>query len=322
MHPPHDLMERLAAADPMPDAERLSPEQQREADALLERLLATPVERAARRRRPGRLRWPHLAAASGAAAVAAFVALSLLGGGGSTPNVVARATAALAEKDAVYHVLSKGRLTASGMGFGNQTLLFESWTTISGRLHRKAWLIRNGQKSRRYDDFAGRRRPGRLGGPAVRYDPLTNQILPSGFGSSGAGGAPGVDPFNPAGGLRELLAEGRLKPAGTIRVGGRRGYRLVSGPVPGGNGAVEHSEVVVDAETYLPLSERYTRRERDGSTVTVDMRYLTYERLPLNDRTEAQLDLDPHPGAKCGIAPRDLTGKRDVGFPLPCRRSR
>jgi hypothetical protein len=38
-----DLMERLTAADPLPHAERLSPEEQREADVLLTRLLDTPV---------------------------------------------------------------------------------------------------------------------------------------------------------------------------------------------------------------------------------------------------------------------------------------
>ena len=39
----HDeLMERLAAADPVRDREPLTPEAQREADAMLARLLATP----------------------------------------------------------------------------------------------------------------------------------------------------------------------------------------------------------------------------------------------------------------------------------------
>ena len=40
----HDeLMERLAAADPVRDREPLTSETQREADAMLARLLATPV---------------------------------------------------------------------------------------------------------------------------------------------------------------------------------------------------------------------------------------------------------------------------------------
>jgi hypothetical protein len=321
MRPPHDLMERLAAADPMPDAERLSPEEQREADAMLERLLATPVEKTSRR---PRRRWMQLGAATAGAAAAVFVALSLFDSdGGRAPHIVARAAAALTSEDAVYHVVGDVRLTAPDSLGGDARLHFESWNTVGGRVHRKAWRVINGRRSKRYDDFAGRRRPGRQGGPAVRYDPLSNQIVPSGFGvSPGGGGAPALDPFDPGTSLRELEAQGRLKHRGSARVGGRRGYRLVSAPASGGNGAVEHSEFVVDTETYLPLSARYTRRERDGSTARVYERFTTYERLPLNDETEGYLDLDPHPGARCAIGPTDLTGKRDVGFPLPCRRSR
>ena len=61
----HDeLMERLAAADPVRDREPLTPEAQREADAMLARLLATPVDRRPSRggRTPGCdpecWRWP------------------------------------------------------------------------------------------------------------------------------------------------------------------------------------------------------------------------------------------------------------------------
>jgi hypothetical protein len=42
MRPGQDLMERLVAADPVRDPERLTPEEQRDAEALLARLLATP----------------------------------------------------------------------------------------------------------------------------------------------------------------------------------------------------------------------------------------------------------------------------------------
>jgi hypothetical protein len=320
MRPPHDLMERLAAADPMRDAEAPSAEEQRDADALLERLVATPVE--PERRRPVRLRWAQLAAAAACASVAVFVALSVLGGagGGQGPQMVERAAAALAREDAVYHLVGKVRLTAPDSLGGSRDLIFESWNTIGGRVHRKVWLVKNGRRSKRYEDFAGRRRPGRLGGPALRYDPLSNQILPSGFGrSAGPGGAPAVDPFDPGRGLRELESQGRLKHSGSASVGERRGYRLVSAAVPGGNGAVEHSEFVVARETYLPLSARYTRRERDGSTVGVYERFLTYERLPLNDKTRAHLDLDPHPGAKCAPFAGKMTGKRDPGIPNPCK---
>ena len=49
----HDeLMERLAAADPVRDREPLTPEAQREADVMLARLLATPVTEPRRSRSP------------------------------------------------------------------------------------------------------------------------------------------------------------------------------------------------------------------------------------------------------------------------------
>ena len=321
MRTPNDLMERLAAADPMREAEQLSPDEQRDADVLLERLLATPVEDG--RRHTRRLRWAPLAAATACALAAVFVALNVFGGSSSSPNILARASAALASEDAVYHMVGDVRFTAPESIGGDARFIFESWNTIGGRMHRKVWRVKNGQRSERYDDFAGRRRPGRMGGPAVRYDPRSNQILPSGFGvSRNVSGAPAVDPFDPGTSLRELEAHGRLKHTGSARVGDRPGYRLVSGLEPGGNGALERSEFVVDAETYLPLSARYMRREKDGSTMRVYERFTTYERLPLNDKTEGYLDLDPHPGAKCAIGPRDLRGKRDVGFPLPCRLSR
>ena len=253
--------------------------------------------------------------------MAVFVALNLFGGSASTPNIVARASAALASEDAVYHVVGDVRFTAPESIGGNARLRFESWNTIGGRVHRKYWRVRNGQRSRRYENFAGRRRPGRRGGPALAYNPLTNQILPSGFGrAAGPGGAPAADPFDPSGGLRELEAQGRLKHTGSARAEGRRGYRLVSAPESGGNGAVERSVFVVDSETYLPLSARYSRRERDGSTAIVYERFLTYERLPLNDRTEEDLDLDPHPGAKCDRFAAEMPAKRDLGFPNPCKR--
>jgi hypothetical protein len=52
MHPDRDPMEMLAAADPLRDGEQLTPEEEREAEALLARLLATP-HGGAERRGPG-----------------------------------------------------------------------------------------------------------------------------------------------------------------------------------------------------------------------------------------------------------------------------
>jgi hypothetical protein len=319
MRPPHDLMDRLAAADPMPDAERLGPEQHHEADALLERLLATPVE-PARRKRSHR-RWTRLTAATACAAAGLFVVLNLVDSDAPAPGVIDRAIAALSDGDAVYHVVSRSRGEVSFDPRGARTLWNESWHTTSGMMHNRWYTDRNGRRGRYVEDFAGRRRPGRHGGPALRWSIMTNTITESGFGSSGGGGgAPGINPFDPARGLRELQAEGRLRVAGTTVVDGRRAYRLVSGTVRGSGGSKEHTELLVDAETYLPLAQRYSGVYKDDSTFKVFTRYVTYERLPLNDKTKAQLDLDPHPGAKCSPFAGKMKGKRDVGFPNPCAR--
>jgi hypothetical protein len=317
----HDLMERLAAADPVAGDERLGPEQQREADALLERLLATPAEaptRATRRRR----RWPQLVAATGVVAVAVFAALSLLDSDeGPTPNVVGKAVAALTQKDVIYHAKAIADARAPEFPEGTPSLYLESWHTTSGRLHRRTYAVKDGRKGRAYDDFAGQRRPGRLGGPALRYDPYTNSILLSGFGRDlSVKGAPGIDPFNPGNGLRELQAEGRLHFAGRVQVDGRPAYRLASGTVSGEGGTRERSEIVVDAQTYLPREARVFARTRSGATRSVVWHYMTYEKLPLNDETEHLLALAPHPGAKCSRDARLPNPRGPLGFPNPCAR--
>jgi hypothetical protein len=186
-------------------------------------------------------------------------------------------------------------------------------------MHRKDFAVKDGGKGRLYGDFAGRRRPGRLGGPALRYDAIANTIYESGFGRApGGGGAPGLDPFDPSRSLKELQAEGRLHSRGRLEVDGKQAYRLVSGPVRAHN-SVERAEFLVDPDTYLPLAQRYSVRYETGQTMTAYWRYLTYERLPLNDETRSLLYLSPHPGAKCSPYAGKMTGKRDVGFPNPCR---
>jgi hypothetical protein len=321
MRPPHDLMERLAAADPLRDTEALSPEQQREADALLERLIATPVEHE-HVRRPRR-RWVQLGVATACGAVVVFAALSLLDSDNSpAPHVLDKAIAALAQKDAIYHYEAIASGSSSEFPETAKTdFFFESWHTTTGLIHRKAWRLRNGRKSRRYDDFAGRRRPGRRGGPALRYDPFTNTIGESGFGSSpGGGGAPGFDPFDPSRSLRELQAEGRLRLRGRVEVDGKPAYRLVSGPVRAQANSVERTELLVDTETYLPRLQRYSVRYENGSTMRASWRYVTFERLPLNEETRPLLALDPHPGAKCSPFAEDVERRGPLGYPNPCSR--
>jgi hypothetical protein len=312
-----DVMDRLAAVDPVADAHRLGTADQREADVLLERLLATPAEPSATR---SRRRWPQLAVATAFAAVVIFAAFSLLDSeDGRAPDVVAKAVAALSQKDAVYHARGLGYMW-SPIEPGRQPSPFvETWHTAGGRMHWKTYAAKDGKKGRLLTEIAGQRRPGRLGGPALMYDALKNEIFPSGFGRSQAKMAPGVDPFDPGRALREFQAEGRLRVAGEIEVDGRRAYRLVSDWEQAAGGATQRSEIVVDARTYLPITQRLWSRAPNGrGTARMVWHYLTYERLPLNDKTSRMLDLDAPAHAKCSEGTYPLLRKGSLGYPNPC----
>jgi hypothetical protein len=318
MSPRQDLMETLSAADPVAGAEALTAEQQREADALLERLLVSSEEPGPTRRR----RWPQLAVASALLAVVAFAAASLLGSDdGPAPSVVARAVAALTQDDAIYHAEVTLDYPASRMPGPRGKPYFETWHTTGGRMRQRAFVEKHGRKGRLLGEFAGQLRPGRRGGPALAYDARENRIFEMGFGfDPSAKGAPGVDPFDPGRSLRELQAEGRLRVAGRVEVDGKPAYRLVSGTVSGPGHSVQRSSLLVDAETYLPREQRLFIRAPNGETYRVRHRYLVYERLPLNDKTESLLDFDPPPGARCAPGTDKLIRKGSLGFPNPCAR--
>jgi len=312
-HP--DLMERLAAADPVRDGEPSTPEEQREADALLARLLATPVEPAAAPWRPrSRLRRRALAvAAAGCAALAVAVAIDLVGSDTPATSVVDRAVAAVT-RGGVYHVV--GYTTLSGSPEARQELLMESWHTSDGRLHTKGFKARDGRQGSLVEDFAGRRRPGRTHGAALLWDASSNTISEGGFAQGG--GLPYLDPFQaPGSQLQKLQEEGRLRLAGTTTVDGKRAYRLVSDRIKVDDQVLQ-IEITVDAETYLPLTQRLSFETGAGPELEALTRYRVYERLALNDKTERRLALDPHPGAKCSELAHELTEAKDLGFPNPC----
>jgi hypothetical protein len=318
-----ELMERLAMADPLPDAERLTPDEQRAADVLLARVLATPVsgERGLPAR-PRVRRWALAATATACVALVAFAAANLLDSEAPGPDVVELAVAAVSDDDAVYHVVERLRASGSVPGAG-QRIDRESWHTTDGRVHQKLFAPRGERRGRLVAEHAGRRTPGRRGGPVLRWDARSNTIYSNRFGTSpGSRGAPGVDPFgDPGPGLRALESEGRLRVAGRAEVDGRRAYRLTSGYVEGFiRGTRERVVFLVDAETYLPLASRFTQRSPDGNNFELSTRYLVYERLPLDARSRAQLDLDPHPGAKCAPGANETMGTGSLGFPNPCAR--
>jgi hypothetical protein len=318
-----ELMERLAAADPLRDAEQLTAEDQREADALLARLLAGPVAPAAEPRRPrSRLRRRALAVAGAAcAAVAALAAIDLVDPDTPGSHVVDRAVAAVTRAGVVYHVLEFTTASAPSLPEAAlrapQTALIESWYTSDGRLHRKVFAVREGQKGRLVEDFAGRQHPDRTSGSALLWDPSYNTISESGWGSIDTD-VPYLDSFaDPGAQLRALQEQGRLRVAGTTSLDGNRAYRLVSdkSTVLGEEVEVEYT---VDAESYLPLSRRVSAERGGEPTQEVVTRYRSYERLALDDATGRLLALDPHPDAKCSEFAHELTEERDLGFPNPC----
>lgn len=324
--PTHEqLMERLAAADPLPDAERLTPDERQEADELLSRLLATPPEpaRPAPARGPRR-QWALGAVAAACTALVAFAAVNVLDSNAPGPNVIELTVAAMSDRDAVYHIVERKTLRATGFRapVEGRRIWFESWQTTDGHYHQRGFAPGREQRGRLLTDFAGWRTPGRRGGPALSWDARNNTIVSMRFGfSSSSRGAPYLDQFaDPGTQLRSLEEQGRLHAAGTTEVDGRKAYRLSSGTVPGsGPHGKERIVFLVDAETYLPLASRYTH-SNGKHRYELFTRYVVYRRLPLNARGRAKLDLDPHPGAKCAAGADKIIGRGTLGFPNPCAR--
>ena len=246
--------------------------------------------------------------------LAGFAAVDLLDSDTAAPSVVDRAAAAVT-RGGVYHVVELMTFRAEGTPGASRSLVFESWRTPDGRLHRKTFRVRDGQQGPLVEDFAGRKRAGRESGAALQWDPSSNTIGESGFAG---GDLPFLGPFeDPGARLRTLRKQGRLRSAGTTTVDGKRAYRLVSGTFSVDKDQVE-IEIAVDTETYLPLSQRVSVETSAGQKLEASTRYRTYERLATNDESRGRLALDPHPGAKCSPSAHELTEQRDLGFPNPC----
>lgn len=312
-----DVLDRLAAADPAPD--HISPASGREADDLLARIVATPPEPTHARRRG----LPRFALAAGGLACVALVAIAAIDLVGSdtpsTAGAVDKAVAATTRPNTIYHVFERARLTGGFASAGAVEFYVESWHTTNGRFRRKAFAANGDRRGRLGEEIAGRRRPGRSGGPALRYDSRQNQIHPSGVGFGSPERSPTLDPFaDPGLQLRRLREEGTLKASGTTEFGGRSAIRLVSGLMPGIGETRERYEYLVDSRSYLPLRMRQTIHLNNGKRAEVVKRYLTYERLPLNSKTRSLLALGDHPGAKCVGSFEHITGRRDPGFPHRC----
>jgi hypothetical protein len=226
----------------------------------------------------------------------------------------------MTDEDAVYHVVETNRLVGMVGDPGAERLAFhESWHTTGGRVHWKTFGSNGSHRGRLLTEFAGRRTPGRRGGPVLAWDARSNRIARMGFAYN-ARGIPLIDPYtDPGARLRELEAQGRLGAAGTETVAGTRAHRLDSGWVDGiTRGTRARIVFLVDPETYLPLAARFKHGLIGGEELTVATRYLVYERLPLNTRTRGLLDLDPHPGATCAPGADKPLPRGSLGFESPC----
>jgi hypothetical protein len=299
-----DLMERLAAADPVREDEAPGPE----AEALLARLTTTPVEP---RRRPRRR--PLVAVAAGVAvAAAAFVALNP-GGAGVDQAIAAKVVAALTRGDSVYHLLQRKETIGDSLGGPEGPFLEESWYASDGRRHEKYFADDNGRRGRALEESAGTRVPGHEGAQ-LRWVAEQNEIFYDGLPpTSGTGKLPALDPTgDPAATLRALQARGALKVDGETA----DGYRLVSDPIEDESGTYRF-EYIVDKTTYLPRSQRWTLT-RGSQTLGLKIDYLSYERLPLGAKAGAQLRFGKHPRAKCS-AEANQPSDEMLGFPNPCR---
>lgn len=319
----NEVMERLRAADPV--SGEISQEDRHTADDLLARIVGTPPEQVAEPLAPARRRGLPRAAFAVAglacAVLAALAAIDLAGSDApSTAGAVDKAIAATSRPNTIYHVVE--RTTFRGLGFGPpQTIYVESWHTTNGHFRRKSFLPGADGPGRLADETAGRRRPGRRGGPALRYEARQNEIYPSGMGFGSPQNSVAIDPFaGPGLQLRQLRREGRLQVSGTTELDGKSAIRLVSDWAPGIGDTRQRSEYLVDAKSYLPLRLRQRIELKNGKRGEIVYRYLTYERLPLNSKTRGLLALGDHPGAKCVGDFRRITRQRDAGFPHRCTR--
>jgi hypothetical protein len=243
MTPDHELMERLAQADPARGGD--APHRD-EMDALLARITATPTGEGYVRRS----RVPRLLAAGAATALAGlalFLALDLFDSGTPGPDVVQKALAAVSSKNAIYHlvVFEDQSSTPEDPAIRDPNLRWrgrsfsESWFGPGYRLHTTMFRYDHGRRGRATSEVAGRSgicrgRRCRMVGNGLVYDRRRNVARPIGIGPVADTGPIGpasvtVNPFtDPSTRLRQALERHLLRVAGTTEVGGRKAYRLVS----------------------------------------------------------------------------------------------
>jgi hypothetical protein len=316
-----ELMERVTRANPVPSGEATTPDERREAELLLERLVAEPLTKPRQPRRPRPRRRPRRLALAGALlaalGAAGLAAVDLIDPREGRDGILDLAVAAVSEEDVIYAVTERFSVNTRKQEPGAKTRRETRF--------RRYWLWRGGRRSRFLDYRAqpdGTR--GRLVGEAVsdgsrlrwwipRSDSIHVFDMSRGQGTEHPslpdGEYPGFDPFSdPGRQLRGHVEDGSLRVAGRTTSRGRDAYRLVSGRLSHPSPGTIWTEVtyLVDAKTFLPLAIRdRTLLDFDPSVpgeaararAYVRIDYLRYERLPVTDANKALLEMSPHPGA-------------------------
>jgi hypothetical protein len=311
----NELMERLARANPTPAGEGLTPEEQREADALLEHIVTEPAADERPKHAPSLRRLVPAAGLLATLVIAAVVVVDLVDSEDGRGGIIERAVAAVTKDDVIYAITQRASFRSVALEPGTET-------TPDERLFERSWAWAEGDRSHalRYSLRADGR-PGRLLGEVVAttdritwfdargrveldYDRDRDDPPPEKQRDAGGRSAyPGFDPsWDPGAQLRAHVDNGRLRLTGRTTVRGRTAYRLVAKADPGAPAAEDFGTVTyfVDARTYLPLEIRQTvvfdhSDVPDGGRERASFRieYLRYDALPVNERTKTLLE----PGA-------------------------
>jgi hypothetical protein len=306
----NELMDRLARANPTQTDEPLTREEQRDADALLERILADTQTVAAPKRAPMLRRVAPAAGLLAVLALAAVIVIDLVDSEERTSGIVERALAAVSQENVIYAITERATLTSKALEPGVDTVPDE-------RLFTRSWYWGEGERSRMLSyRLLPSGRPGRLRSEVVStperiiwFDAKGNKQLAANWdewdddpreGPPADSAYPGFDPaLNPGEQLREHVEQDRLRVAGRTTVRGRTAYKLVSSPIPDPDSPRDRTTVIylVDARSYLPLEIRQ-RSVINSSDVpgggreqlTARIEYLSYEALPVTDETKRLLE--------------------------------
>jgi hypothetical protein len=246
---------------------------------------AGKMERSPRRTtRRRRLIWQGAALVGAAAIVLAVLSVvNVFGANG--PSIVEKAAAAIdPAKNAILHVKISGRETGKDGYLSDWTE--ESWSrTSSPNTLRQVQAFPEQPVTDNVQD---------ANGLAQMYDPGTNSIYTQAAASMFKVAAGQAVPYGEM--ILQLLSSGDAVVDGTEIIDGRECTRIVAtkdyGTAP--DGTKYGTWFYVDSATNYPVEWKLTR---DGGKA-VDIRFDTYELLPVNDANLAFFDLTAqHPGA-------------------------